>query len=117
MKTVELLDFCLPDFFSGYSKPVVAIPVYGDMTNGEIGEAMLDEINATFDLLEGGYSKGEIDLLVNYAENLCNTLDHFEEGIKVDYEIDADDDLFEPAYLYFAVCEMTYSNGMRFLNP
>jgi len=116
-KTVELLDFCLPDFFSGYPKPVIAIPVYGKMTQGEIGEAILDEINTTYEYLESGYSDDEIKLLEEYAKGLSDTLDHFEDGIIPDYEIDVDDDFFEPAYLYFAVCEMTYSNGMRFLNP
>jgi len=116
-KTVELLDFCLPDFFSGYPKPVIAIPVYGKMTQGEIGEAILDEINNVYDYLEAEYSEDEIKLLEEYAKGLSDTLDHFEDGIIPDYEIDVDDDFFEPAYLYFAVCEMTYSNGMRFLNP
>ena len=117
MKTVELLDFCLPDFFSGYPKPVIAIPVYGKMTQGEIGEAILDEINNVYDYLQSEYSEDEIKLLEDYAKGLSDTLDHFEDGIDPKYEIDADDELFEPAYLYFAVCEMTHSNGMRFINP
>ena len=116
MKTVELLDFCLPDFFTGYPKPVIAVPVYTKMTQGEIGEAILDEMNNIYDYLQSEYSEGEIKLLEDYAKGLSDTLDHFEDGIGPKYEIDADDELFEPAYLYFAVCEMTHSNGMRFLN-
>lgn len=117
MKTVELLDFCHPDYFSGYSKPIIAIPVYGEMTQGEIGEAILAEINYTYDYLQGGYSDDEIKMFEDYAKGLSDTLDHFEDGINPDYEVDVDDDMFEPAYLYFAICEMTYSNGMKFLNP
>lgn len=116
-KTVELLDFCLPDYFSGYPKPVIAIPVYGDMTQGEIGEAMLTEISSIYEHLQSGYSEDEIKMFEDYARGLSDTLDHFEDGINPDYETDTDNDMFEPAYLYFAICEMTYSNGMRFLNP
>jgi hypothetical protein len=114
MKTVELLDFCYPDYFSGYPKPVISIPVYGDMTQGEIGEAMLSEINYIYEYLQDGYSDDEIKMFEDYAKGLSDTLDHFEDGISPNYETDVED---EPAYLYFGICEITYSNGMKFLNP
>jgi len=113
-KTVELLDFCLPDYFSGYPKPVIAIPVYEAMTKNEVGKAIQDEINAIYEYLEHRYSEEEIKLLEDYANSLKGDNEEF---INPKYDVNIEDDFFEPAYLYFAVCEITYSNGMRFLNP
>ena len=59
-KQVALLDFCTSDYFSGYHKPVIAVPVYNKMTQGEIGDAILQELNATWEHLEQGYTKDEL---------------------------------------------------------
>lgn len=110
-KTVELLDFCLPDYFSGYPKPVVAIPVYCNMTSEEVQEAYNDELNAIWEHLEYGYTKEELKLLEDYGKDVSNF-----NAIEDIEEVEDMEDI-EPAYLYFAVCQMTYSNGIRFLNP
>lgn len=116
-KQVALLDFCHSDYFSGYHKPVIAVPVYNKMTQGEIGDAILQELNATSVYLEQGYTKEELQMFEDYAKGLTDTLDWFEDGIDPQYEVDADDDFFEPAYLYFAIINPVYNNGIMFLNP
>jgi len=118
MKTVELLDFCLPDYFTGYHKPVIAVPVYGIMTQKEIGEEILSELNSIYDFISQGYSEEEIDLIEKHAFSLINNdTGIFKEGIDPSYGMTDDDEFFEPCYLYFAVCQITYANGLMFLNP
>lgn len=111
MKTVELLDFCLPDFFSGYPKPVIAVAVFGNMTAEEVQTAYNEELNNFWECLEYEYKTDELKLLEDYGKDVSNF--HPIEDME---EVEDMEDI-EPAYLYFAVCQMTYSNGMRFLNP
>lgn len=115
---VCLLDICLPDYFSGYSYPVIAIPVHEGMTNSEVSEEIQSEINATWDYLTSdghGFTEDEIKLFDQYCEDLKNTQDPvviFSPGnIK-----DNDNDMHDSVYMYFSLCKPVHKYGMTFLN-
>jgi len=46
-----LLDTCLPDYFGGYHKPVMQIPVWQDMTKDELMDAIVSDYNMLWDYL------------------------------------------------------------------
>jgi len=50
-KQFVLLDYCLPDYFTGYHRPVMAIPVYSTMTHKDVADAISEELNYYFDSL------------------------------------------------------------------
>lgn len=112
-KTLALLDHCYPDYFTGYHKPVFAIPVYGTMTNAEVSEAIQDELNAMYDYFYGehGYSKTEILVI----DHFCEELNNVGNEIFVEEEESEDED-YEPNYLYFGIIKPAYRYGMMFLN-
>ena len=45
------LDICLPDYFLGYSKPVLSIPVWKDMTKEELTKAIISEYNNSYEYI------------------------------------------------------------------
>ena len=110
MKKLALLDFCISDYFTGYSRPVIAIPVYGSMTNKEVAEAISDEIDAIYDYLISGYSRTELLLMDHYCEQLMTDPENiFVTQDEMGYE-------YEPAYLYLGIIKPVYRYGLQFLN-
>ena len=63
-----LLDFCLPDYFTGYHKEVCAIPIYRTMTHGEVA----DEIESEMDYDERFYENEDTPIWEAYLEELRN---------------------------------------------
>lgn len=117
MKTFELLDVCYPDYFSGYNRPVIAIPVFNNMVYSEIAKNIKSELNATWEYLtneSNGFSKTEILIIEEYIEKLKK------KGMEIffgnEFEENENDDCFGGPYAYFSICKMVYSNGIRFLN-
>lgn len=111
IKTIELLDFCLPDYFGGYHLPVLQVGVYKTMTCEEVGEEMKNELNAAYDYLNpddnveiSALWDAKIDELKKQGKTIFVEQDELGEDV-------------ECAYLYFGVCQITYSNGLKFLNP
>ena len=96
MKTLALLDVCHSDYFRGYHKPVIAIPVYSTMTNKEVAERIREEINFCWEYLRNGYSKTEMLLMGKLCEELDNEPN--ELYYVLDEEPEEDDD---PIYMYF----------------
>ena len=114
MKQVALIDYCLPDYFSGYSKPVVNVSVYSNMSHEEVGEAIEAEINYLFDHLSQGYSEEEMKLWDKFIQELKDKGDEpYVTGVEPPEE---DDDEYECAYLYFAIIDPVYQHGIMFLN-
>ena len=58
MKLIHL-DTCLPDYFSGHHKPVMAIPVDGTTTANQFIEAIKDEYLQVWDYLTDEGNKTE----------------------------------------------------------
>jgi len=109
MKKVALLDVCLPDYFSGYHLPVIAVPVCGTITNGEMADSINEEVDAIghdFDFTDDDYK-----LYDEYVELLRkNANDIFYQG-------EFDDDMDDSVYAYFSIINPTYVGGLMFLNP
>ncbi len=118
-KQVVFMEHCVPDFFPGYHRPVVQIVGNKPMTNKEVAEAILDEVNYSYDYLtdaNNGYSEEEIRLFDDYAEGLMQTPG--ELFINVDIDEDAEHDEFcEVPYLYFVIAEPVFVHGIWFMNP
>ena len=110
-KTIGLLDFCLSDYFSGYFLPVLQVGVYKTMTCKEVGEAMESELNAIFDYLNPDNDNSITELWDAKIAELKA------KGNAIFVEQDELEDDIECAYLYFGECQITYSNGITFLNP
>jgi hypothetical protein len=109
MKTIELLDICLPDYFTGYSLPVLAVPMYGKTTFKELADLLKGEFNACFEYINEENSEEITSLYETYFLELSN-----KEGLFFDAEEIGED--IEPAYAYFSICNMKTINGITFLN-
>lgn len=114
MKQIALIDHCTPDYFSGYSKTTVNVPVYSTMTNAEVAEAIEQEMNMIYEMLEHDHTPEELKLWDDYVQQLK---DKGNDVFVTAEEAPEDDDFWEPAYLYFALINPVYQHGIMFLNP
>jgi hypothetical protein len=111
---VCLLDHCTSSYFTGYHMPVIQVAVWGSLTHLEVAEAILEEINFTFDYLcdtESGYTEEEVKLFEGYCEELMKTPD----AVFVESEIIEDNE--DTSWLYFALCKPVIIHGITFRNP
>ena len=109
MKKVALLDICLPDYFTGYHLPVIAIPVYGTMTYEDMAAEIQNEVNSIgfdFDFTDEDYQ---------LYDNYTNELKQNPSAIfcKVD---EIAEDCEDCAYAYFSIINPVTKNGITFLN-
>lgn len=114
MKKFELLDVCYPDYFSGYHRPVLAVPVFNNMYLSELASGLELELNSTFDYLtneSNGFTKTEILIIEEYIKELKDQKDDVFIGEQFE-ELDNDIDC---VYAYFSITKPVYSNGIRFL--
>jgi len=114
MKKVALLDVCHSDYFTGYHKPVLAVPVYYGMLNSELAESMEQEISVIWDILEEGYDQQEISLFDTFIQE-CNDKGA-EFFIPYPNPDDIDNESDEMPYAYFAIINPVYINGLMFLD-
>ena len=114
-KQVVLLDHCMSDFFSGYHKPVIAIPTAETVTCKEVAEAIRSEINYVYDYLESGYTEQEIELFEDFAAELEKTPDDIFAEVETDEDYETDE-FAETPYLYFAIAKPVHKYGITFLN-
>ena len=117
-KQVALINHCLPDYYTGYHRPTLQIPCTETMTNKDVADAILNEINYSFEYLtdsQNGYSENEIELFEEYAKELQTK----PNDVFIEYmpEIDNDDDEFcDIPYLFFVIASPVFRYGMWFLN-
>lgn len=45
------IDICVSDYFNGYHKPVLQVPVWADVTKEELTEMVISEYNDVYDHL------------------------------------------------------------------
>ena len=107
MKHVALLDYCMPDYFGGYQRTVIAVPVFGTMTCKEVAEEIKREVDALYEMIDPE-DMPLYDELVAEME---------EKGDEVYVEQEELDEDVEPAYLYFSVINPVIRHGIMFLNP
>lgn len=116
MKEFALLDTCYPDYFTGYHRPVLAIPVFNHMTFDEVAESLEYELNSSWEYLtneSNGFSKTEILIIEEYIQELLKTPYEFFIGQNEFEENEYND---ETAYAYFSIIKPVYKYGMKFLN-
>lgn len=115
-KQVLNLDFCLPDFFSGYHRPIICVFVYEAMTAEEVGEAIKDEVNYLWDYLtsgDDGYNESEIKLIDTFADELINRGSEIvAEPEEVPEGMEGDE--IEWPCLYFGIGSPKMMNGLMF---
>jgi len=110
MKKVQLLDFCLPDYFSGYPIPVAAVPVWSTMTNKEVAQELENELDFLADF---GVKDNDLALYESYIEELLKK----PEDVFIEAEDMTEDEDFECPYLFFSITNEVKRHGINFLNP
>lgn len=97
----HLIDHCLPDYFRGHHLPVIQIPVYSNMTYGQVLKEIQGELSQCFELFEQ-YTDEQLS---EAAENWRNLYDLRKTFVKIDKDDKKalKDDFCDPAYLFF-VC-------------
>jgi hypothetical protein len=110
---IALLDICLPDYFTGYHLPCLAIPIYSTITHKEIAEEIKSELNSTYDYINPDDNKDIERLYDSFI------LDLKSKGDEIYYECEDISEIedIEPQYAYFSIINPTFSNGIQFLNP
>ena len=101
---LTLLDTCLPDYFNGYHKPVLQVPVWEDITKHELMESIVSEYNMIYEHLtyEDAWPNLSDRQLRTMADEFILTDDPFRDsGLPTLEEIGEDD---ESIYLYM-ICE------------
>ncbi len=108
-KKIALLDYCLPDYFSGYSLPVLQVGIYKTITFEEMAQDIEQEINFSFDYLN--LSEEDEKLYKKYCEELKA------KGSEIFIQQDELNEEEECAYAYFSIINPVFNNGLMFLNP
>lgn len=97
---LQLLDICLSDYFSGNSNPVMALPVWKDMTKQELVEAIVSEYNNLWEYLHHSWPDVSSEEMTKMAEEFILTDTPFSDtGICTLAELENDDSL-DSVYLY-----------------
>ena len=123
-KEAALLDICYPDFFIGYHRPVIAVPITGTTYNKEAGQELLNEIEYHYEMIAkeagnpDGYTEEEIQMFQSLAKEMIEEKpDHlfvvFNEPVTPEEE---EDEWQEVMYAYFAIIRPTYHSGIMFLD-
>ena len=115
MKTAAILDVCTSDYFRGYHKPVLTVGLSGYMTNSDLADAIQDELNLVYDLIESGHTEDEIKLFDDLINNL--RVKGSEMATSKLYEDDEDDYFEDGIYAYIGIINPVTVHGLTFLNP
>jgi hypothetical protein len=117
MKSIAILDVCLPDYFTGYSKTVINVPIYSKtITCSEMASEIESEMNMLWELMEETHSPEEMQIWDNYIEEMKSKGEEIFYTDNEFIEIEDYED-YEPAYIYFGLINPVTSNGITFLNP
>ena len=119
--TIELLDVCLPGYFTGYHRPVIAVPVHNNMTHAELAESIGNELNYSWDYLcneDNGFSKTEVLIIEEYISQLYSNPVYLESEYFIAEELDEDpnEEFSDFVYAYFSIARIRYNKGIKFLN-
>jgi hypothetical protein len=113
MKKFGFIGFDHPQYWSGYHKPTVTVPVYNTMTNEDVADGIEEDLNACFSLFED-MTKEEETMLNDYVSELRKNPK--EVFVNPAYEYDPEDDFFEAWNLYFSWVNPVWVNGIQFLD-
>ena len=115
MKTLEILDVCYPDYFSGYHRPVISVSVYNNMTFADLAQGIKDEINSIYDYFTTGdncFTKTEMLIVDEYIK----TLEKTSQAIFIDNTLENSENDEFCIYAYLSICKPVYNNGIKFLS-
>jgi len=118
-KTIELLDVCYPDYFTGYHRPVLAIPVYNNMTFTELADSIQEEMNYNWDYLtngSNGYTKTEFLIIDEYVNKLRTDPVYKDSALFIGEELEYNEQGEDSIYAYFALCRLNTKYGATFLD-
>lgn len=113
MKKEKVAFLCMdmPDYFSGFHYPVCQIPVFGNMTNNDVADAIESELQQVWEYLFYEHPEHE-KLYREYIRELRKKPD----AIFVEYTPEeTEDDFFVGPYLFFSVIEEKYNNNIKFI--
>jgi hypothetical protein len=105
MKVFDILDVCYPDYFRGYHRPVVSVPVWNNMTFSDLAEGIKQELDACWDYYydpdyPDSYTKTEVLIIEELIDDLNKRgMDIF---IGEQFEESEDDDFAECPYAYLS---------------
>ncbi|MFA6198906.1 MAG: hypothetical protein WC679_00700 [Bacteroidales bacterium] len=91
------IAICLPDYFSGSSKPVVQVPVTNKTTYREVKELLLswEAFDHIEELDDNEYEQAVEELFANIVLDIVpDSFAYIEDG---------DDDFCEDVYMYFSI--------------
>lgn len=112
------LDVCLPDYFSGYHMPVIAVPMYNGITNKELAKDIKSEINATWEYLcnEDSPDQSFTEKEMRIFDRFCNKLKRAKKYIIIENLEESEEEDTETVYMYLSLCKPVHQYGMTFLN-
>jgi len=113
MKTLALLDVCHSDYFTGYHKPVLAVPVFGTMNNREVSEAIQGELNQVYEYFINEHNRTEALLVDHFCAELLTKPEEIYIEQSSD-EIPGEDD--DCMYMYFGIIKPVFRYGLTWLN-
>ena len=109
---LTMLDICLPDYFSGYHKPVLQVPIWKDMTKRELMDAIVTDYNMIWDYLCEGHehpwpNMRDAELLSMADKFILNDLPFEGKNIPTaeDYDREAENDTHVDDVYIFIICE------------
>ena len=116
---VAILDICTPDYFSGYSYPVLQVEVYSGMTNKNLAYQINQAIDCDYEYLVNdygqSYTEDEIKLFEKFADEVKNNPDQVINLPKSECEFE-DECFCDSVYLFLGLCKPVRKYGMQFLN-
>ena len=114
-KKIVVLDICMSDYFSGYHKTVIQVPVYKkQLTNAEAAQEIENEINLLWELMKETHTPEELEIWDRYTEELKGIPDKI---FFSDPEINEDNEEEECAYIFLGLINPVTVHGLTFLNP
>jgi hypothetical protein len=97
---------CFSDYFSGYPYPVIAIPVYGTLTNLMMASHIKEQVNWDYENLNYVYSQEDIKLFEEFAEELKQKPNEiFYEPDQEYMDMLEEDEDIEPDHIYMGLCK------------
>ena len=106
---LTLIDQCLPDYFSGYHKTTMQIPVWQDMTKAELMDSIVSEYNMLWDhFVDFGTWPDVTSLEIADMASIfiCEKLPFRESDIPTLEEISSEEDECMDSVCIFIACEV-----------
>ena len=108
MKTLALLEITSSDYFKGYHRTVLSIPVRNKIDHSELANDLNYEFDCLYECMKDTHSQTElliIEKCINDIKNKGSELYFDSTDISTD---------FTDTYFYFGLINPVYNNGIMF---